>query len=565
MSKIGIDLGTTNSLAAYWTENGPKIIPNTFGENLTPSVVSVDGKTVLVGKTAKERLLTHPSDTVAAFKRMMGTQKVYTLGQQIFSPVDLSSFVLRSLKEDAEAFLNEPVTEAIVSVPAYFNDIQRKATQRAAQLAGLHVERIVNEPTAAAIAYGFSNQTEEATIMVIDLGGGTLDVSILELFEGVMQVKAIAGDNRLGGEDFTRVLMDHFVLKSGLDMEGLGHIELSQLYKQAETCKCALGTSNRAKMNVCIAGRDFEMQMDPAVFEALSETLINRMNMPIMRAMRDAGYSIYDLDAVVLVGGATRMLFVRSMVSRMTGRLPHININPDEAVAFGTAIQLALKEKNEALNEIILTDVCPYTLGINVARLMETHTKRYESGYYMPIIDRNTPIPVSRVRTISSIEDYQRTMCVSIFQGESRRNENNIKIGELMIPLPPAPAGVPADVRFTYDINGILEVEATVNQTGISKRLVINNLICDLTPEQIEKRLTQLSELKILPREKAENRYLLEWGERLYQECSGENRDKLDQLLTEFEKVLETQDTVAIKQFADMLTDILGNLERLLQ
>lgn len=561
MPTIGIDLGTTNSLVAYWTENGPAIIPNALGSNLTPSVVSIDDNNeILVGEIAKERLITHPNLTVSAFKRYMGTEKQYKLGKYYFTPQELSSFVLKSLKADAEAFFGQKVEEAVISVPAYFNDAQRKATKQAAELAGLKVERLISEPTAAAIAYGLHQEKSETKFIVFDLGGGTFDVSILELFEGVMEVRSIAGDNFLGGEDFTNLLVSYFLDCEKIDVNSLDSKSKSSLYKQAEMCKRSLGENNFGKMCFNNKDKSYEKTIDRADFEKLTSQLLLRLRHPIERALRDAELQPNDLDAIILIGGATRMPVIKSVVARMFGKLPFSNINPDEAVALGAAIQVALKERNQTLNEIILTDVCPYTLGTSIAKQVDRD--RYESGYFLPIIERNTPIPVSRVESLTTIRDYQASINVGIYQGESRHVEDNIKIGELNIKIPPAEAGRELiDVRYTYDINGILEVEVVSISTGEKSRVVIEKNLGSMTPEEIEERLKALQDIKIHPRDKAENRLLLAKGERLYEESLGEKREYIGNLLQKFESVLSSQNERSIKRAALELKQQLEQIE----
>ncbi|MCH5138840.1 molecular chaperone HscC, partial [Clostridiaceae bacterium UIB06] len=371
MTTIGIDLGTTNSLVAYWTDKGPVIIPNVLNSNITPSVVSIDENgEILVGQIAKERLISHPHMTAASFKRYMGTEKTFKLGKYSFTPQELSSFVLKSLKADAEAFLGEEVVDAVISVPAYFNDAQRKATKRAAELAGLRVERLISEPTAAAISYGLHNEESETQFLVFDLGGGTFDVSILELFEGVMEVKSIAGDNFLGGEDFTNLLAAYFLRENNIEIEDLDYKERSAIHKQAELCKLALSQGQSGKMSLVIKNENCEVSINREEFEKISNELLLKLRRPIERALNDASLSPDELDAVILIGGSTRMPVVKSAVGKMFGKLPYSNINPDEAVALGSAIQAALKDRNEALKEIILTDVCPYTLGTDVVKQM---------------------------------------------------------------------------------------------------------------------------------------------------------------------------------------------------
>ncbi len=562
MAIIGIDLGTTNSLVAYWTENGPEIITNVLGSNLTPSVVSIDENgELLVGQIAKERLITHPDVTAAVFKRYMGTEKKYHLGKYSFTPEELSSFVIRSLKADAEAFLKQEVTEAVISVPAYFNDAQRKATKRAGEIAGLKVERLISEPTAAAVAYGLPQAENNTKFLIFDLGGGTFDVSVLELFEGVMEVQSVAGDNFLGGEDFTELIMTYFCQNHDLDPGKLEIKERNSLYKQAEICKYKLGENNEVKMSVMVDTEIKDAVIDRPGFEKLVHPLLLRLRQPIERVLHDASLTPADLDAVILIGGATRMPVIRTVVTRMFGRLPFSNINPDEAVALGAAIQGALKARDEALDEVILTDVCPYSLGVNVARYMDS--KNYEPGYFLPIIERNTPIPVSRVERLTTIKDNQKAIFFGIYQGESRKVENNILLGEMRIEIPPAPAGEPViDVRYTYDINGILEVEVEVLDTGRKERVVIEKDPGKLTKEEIEARIQMLKDIKIHPRERTENRLLLARGERLYEESLGETREYIARLLAKFEALLAHQNDREIKKLAAELKEAFDELER---
>lgn len=560
MTKVGMDLGTTNSLVAYWSDSGPAIIPNILGFNLTPSVVSVDDNNeILVGETARERLITHPHMTASCFKRYMGTGKTFRMGKYTFTPEELSSFVLKSLKADAEAFFGQKVDEAVISVPAYFNDKQRKATKRAAELAGLHVERLINEPTAAAIAYGLHKE-EETKFMVFDLGGGTFDVSILEMFERVMEVRSIAGDNFLGGEDFTEQLMKYFLENHKINSDSLGLKEKTALYKQAEMCKRMLTDKGTGTMSLVIKGNNLQIKINRDDFEKIINQLLIRLRQPIERALKDASLKPDAMDAVILIGGATRMPVIKSVVSRMFGKLPYCNINPDEAVALGAAIQVALKERNETLNDIILTDVCPYTLGVGTAK--EIAKDKFEYGYFSPLIERNTIIPVSHVERFQTIHNNQRRLQFEIYQGENRRVEENIKIGELEINIPPAPAGEGVvDVRFTYDINGILEVETTTVSTGEVNRIVIEQNDGTMSKQEVEERLKALKDIKIHPRERMENKYLIAKGERLYEEALGESREYIGLLLLKFDSILSRQNELEIKKAAKELKEKLEELD----
>ncbi len=560
MPAIGIDLGTTNSLAAYWTENGAEIITNRLGSNLTPSIVSVDDNgEVYTGQIARERLITHPNLTASVFKRFMGTEKLYKLGKFSFSPEELSSFIIKKLKDDAEHFLGQTVKEAIISVPAYFNDSQRKATKKAAELAGLKVERLISEPTAAAMAYGLYKENEYTKFLVFDLGGGTFDVSILELFEGVMEVKSIAGDNFLGGEDFTELLISSFFSKNKLNPENVDAKTKSIIYKQAESCKYGLTDNSLSKMTLTIDGQIIEEAFSREEFEKIAAGLLLKLRHPIERALRDAELSPQELDAVILIGGATRMPIIRSAVTKMFGKLPYSNINPDEAVALGAAIQVALKERNEALKEIILTDVCSYSLGVNVVK--QIVSDKYEEGYFHPIIQRNSPIPVSRVERFFTVHDNQKEIHIEVYQGESRKVSGNIRLGELTVKLPPLVGEQSVDVRFTYDINGILEVEVTTVKTGEKRSMIIEKNPGNISKDEIAQRLKLLSELKIHPREKEENRLLLARGERIYEEAMGEIRAAVSRQLDIFEGELASQDDKRIKIAAKKLKEFLDELE----
>ena len=540
------------------------MIPNVLGSHLTPSVISVDDNgEILVGQVAKERLITHPQLTAAAFKRFMGTEKKYQLGKYLFAPEELSSFVLRTLKADAEAYLKDTVEEVIISVPAYFNDLQRKATKRAAELAGLRVMRLINEPTAAALCYGIHECDSETTFLICDLGGGTFDVSILELFEGVIEVKSVAGDNYLGGEDFTEVLMKHFLETNEINQQSLSPKELSALYKQSEACKIGLGRHDNMKINMELDNNSFEVKVGRSDFENLAEKLLFRLRNPIERALRDASLHPKDINTIILVGGATRMPVVKTTIGKIFQQFPYSNINPDEAIALGTAIQSALLDRKEALKEIILTDVCPYTLGVDIAR--HTENQHYDSGYFLPIIERNTPIPVSKVKLLSTIRDNQHTLTIDIYQGENRRVEDNIKLGEIEINIPAASAGTEKiDVRYTYDINGILEVEVLVLSTGLKKSIIIKKSPGTMTEEEIQERLKVLEAIKIHPRDRMEYRLLLARGDRLYQETLGSDRDYIDNLLQNFDYVLSKQNETEMKKAAKELKMRLDDFEHYL-
>ena len=361
---VGIDLGTTNSLVAYYTQDGSRIIPNRLGKHLTPSVVSVDEKgNVYVGETALERMSLYPDTVASAFKRSMGSDREYELSGRKYRPEELSSLVLRALKEDAEEYLGEKVTEAVISVPAYFDDKRRKATKRAGELAGLKVERMISEPTAAAIAYGLYEKKEDTRFLVFDLGGGTFDVSILELYENILEVRAVAGDNYLGGEDFTKVMEKMFLNKTGINANSLTAKEQVRLYRQAEEAKRRINDADKVEITCLIKDEPETVEITTKEYEEECEDLFSKIREPVKRSLSDAGLSLKDIDEVVLIGGATKLQIFRDFFIRVFHKFPDTSINPDEAVALGAAIQGAMKERKEAVKEMILTDVCSFTLG----------------------------------------------------------------------------------------------------------------------------------------------------------------------------------------------------------
>ncbi len=557
---IGIDLGTTNSLVAYFTEDGPQIIPNRLGNHMTPSVVSVDGEQVYVGETAKERQILFPDSSASVFKRNMGSQKVYQLDGKRFTAEELSSFVLRSLKEDAEHYLQEPVKEAVISVPAYFNEARRKATKRAGELAGLKVERIISEPTAAAIAYGLYQKKENTKFLVFDLGGGTFDVSILELFHNILEVRAVAGDNYLGGEDFTKVIRDLFLKDTGLSEEELDRRELGLLRKQAEQCKLAFATESSFMMNCQIKGEVKTALITRGRFEKRCEPLLDRIKKPVKKSLSDAKIKVSDIDEIVLVGGGTKLRLVRKYVAKLFKKMPNTSVNPDKAVALGAAIQAAMKERREAIKEVILTDVCPFTLGTEV--VVERGKDKHEAGYFAPIIERNTTIPASRTEQFRTVYDQQTKLNIHILQGESRFAANNISLGNLEVEVPLNKAGAEViDITYTYDINSLLEVEVKVVSTGEIKKMIIKNQEVDMTDEEIEARMKELSYLKIHPKDQEENQLLLLRGERLYEENTGEVRLRIEYELREFEKVLNERNEVEIANARKVLKDVLDEID----
>ncbi|GGX57214.1 molecular chaperone HscC [Litorimonas cladophorae] len=563
MALVGIDLGTTNSLISVFTDEGPKLITNGTGSFLTPSVVGLsDQGDIIVGEAAKHRLVTHPEKTVARFKRAMGTAKQHQLGKTQYKAEDLSALVLRSLKADAEKYLGETVDRAIISVPAYFNDIQRKATYAAGKMAGLKVERLINEPTAAALAYGLSAKEDENTFLVIDLGGGTFDVSILEIFDGVMEVRSSAGDAFLGGEDFTTAVEDYFLTQLETPREKMKPKDLGRLRDLANKAKVALSEKTNVTVKFLSGKIEKELTLDRAKFEDLTQKLQSRMRMPLQRAISDAGLRSSDIERIILVGGATRMPVIRAMVTRLLKKFPEHSIDPDEVIALGTGVQSGLLDRHEALEDVVMTDVCPFTLGTDIAR--EVGPNQYESGYFQPIIERNTVIPASRVVRNSTIRPGQDKVGIQVYQGESPRVEDNVPLGEITINLPKEKdKHQDFDIRFTYDVSGVLEVLVTVVGTGKTEQLILEGNPGSLSQAEIAKRLKALDKLKIHPRDVGENAAIINRLKAAYENHLGDIRAAIEHNLVQFEHVLSKQNDTDIKLARDAAVKFLDELDRM--
>jgi len=560
---VGIDLGTTNSLISIWRDGKVELIPNSLGEKLTPSVVGLDEQgQVLVGMAAKDRMITHPELTAANFKRYMGTDRETLLGKKRLRAEELSALVLKSLKADAEAYLGETIMEAVITVPAYFNDSQRKATRIAGELAGFKVERLLNEPTAAALAYGLQDR-KESRFLVFDLGGGTFDVSIVEYFEDILEVHASAGNNFLGGEDFTTQIYKEFFLPQ-LDQLGEKNTsvppKLEQLLRfRSEQAKIQLGSTGTVTMKVQWKDKLLEIAITNEQFEKSVEGLLEKISDPIKRALRDSKLRASDLDEIVLVGGATRMSVVRSMVTRLFKRFPATDIDPDKVVVVGAAIQAGLKSRDEALKDIVMTDVCPYTLGTDTCR---GEGAGLTDGYFLPIIERNSFIPVSREETLYAAVDYQTKIDFNIYQGESVRVKDNVFLGKLRVKIPKNKKGEePVICRFTYDINGLLEVEVTVESNGEKFSMVIEENPGVLSPKEVAIRMKALEHLKIHPRAQLPNQALVNRAERIYQEFVGERREYISQWLSGFNAILEKQDEREIREARKDFSARLDELE----
>ncbi|EBF0113085.1 molecular chaperone HscC [Salmonella enterica subsp. enterica] len=545
---IGIDLGTTNSLIAVWQDGAAQLIPNKFGEYLTPSIISMDeNKQILVGKPAAARKTSHPDKTAALFKRAMGSHTLWHLGEESFNAPELSSLVLRSLKEDAEDYLQQPIKDVVISVPAYFSDEQRKHTRLAAELAGLNAVRLINEPTAAAMAYGLHTQ-QNSRSLVFDLGGGTFDVTVLEYATPVIEVRASAGDNYLGGEDFTHLLLDEVLKRWNLDKSALTDSDLAALYACVEAAKCASGSPLR--MSWLYQESVLESTFYDDELEALWLPLLNRLRTPIEQALRDSRLKPEQIDSLVLVGGASQMPLVQRIAVRLFGKLPYQSYDPSTIVALGAATQAACRLRHEDVEEVILTDICPYSLGVEVNR-------QGVPGIFSPIIERNTTVPVSKVETYSTMHREQDSICIRVYQGESHKVKNNILIDSFDVMLKPNGHIQAIDIRFSYDINGLLEVDVLL-EDGKSESRIISHNATSLTTQQIEASRERLQALKIYPRDMLINRTFKAQLEEQWSRALGDEREILGEIITDFDAALLSNDMQRVDDVRRRACEYLG-------
>lgn len=558
MAIVGIDLGTTNSLVCIFRNGKSELIPNSFGEFLTPSCVGIDddGEKILVGKIAKDRLISHPDMTVSSFKRYMGTDKKLIVGEKVFTAPELSSFVIRQLKEDAEAYLGEPVEEAVISVPAYFDDNGRNATKMAGELAGLRVERIINEPSAAALAYR-KDDDEDATFLVCDLGGGTFDVSVVDAFDNIIEIAAVAGDNHLGGDDWNAAIAQYFCDENGIKVEDLSPETKAIILKQAEMCKIALNSSEPIIMSVSIGPDSYMASLTSKKLVEISASLFKRIEEPIRRALHDASMTVMDIDYVVMVGGSSKMLTVSKYIEQLVGREMKSDIDPDKVVGIGAGVVAGIKSRDEDIKDTILTDVCPFTLGTNVINYA-----KHDDPLFSPIIERNSVLPTSHMERYYTVNDNQDKMVFKIYQGENMYCRDNTLLGDIEIKVPKNKAGEECcEVRFTYDINGILEVDVKCVSTGETRNKVILNKNIKLTDEEIALKQAELQKLKILPRDEEENKAIIARAERLYEEAFGEFRDIIGANTMNFLEILSKQDSKKIRRAKTQFVKFLDMVE----
>lgn len=601
MAMIGIDLGTTNSLAAYWKDGRVQFIPDESGNYLIPSAVSCicteDEENFFVGREARELLTCAKGETVLSFKRFMGTKKTWHLGNSNYTAMNLSAMVLKYIKDCAEAFLGEPIDEAIITVPAYFNDKQRSDTKKAAQIAGLKADRLINEPSAAALAYRmgqgmnqelyvktesdkdrnsfsdkskpseyknslpdrteqseYKNSLPDQSLLVFDFGGGTLDLSYVECFDNVIEIIAVAGDNALGGDDIDHLMAEHFCEVNPIKKEELAPALWAQLLCRTEQAKRELEEWESVRVLLEYEGKEYTAEFNEDLLFELCVPLFSKIRALFLHLLEDAGHSVADLDDLIMVGGSSRLSVVKRFLTELLGREPVVLGETDRVVAMGAGVYTGIRSRNKDICDMLMTDVCPFTLGVESFRRQGD-----KQGYLLPMIERNSTLPAFRCERLVTLYDYQSKVTVKIYQGEEYYAKDNIYLGEVTANVEPKRAGKEwIDVYFSYDINGILHVEVVNSRQEKNQILLANQ---QLSPAELEYYKKLLEEQMIPPKEQEKNKKLIEKAREYYEQSTGRKREWIGQMIDWFVAGINSRRRYKIKKAVQEMEEQLAWLD----
>ena len=563
MALIGIDLGTTNSLVTIWRNGRVEILKNNLGHLMTPSVVNVeeDGS-IAVGEIAKQRRVSHPDRTAAEFKRKMGSRDKISVGENKYRPEELSAFLLKKLVEDAEHQLGEKVREAVISVPAYFDNNQREATEKAARMAGLEVKRLINEPSAA-IAYHQwkeGNVGAEGIYLVVDFGGGTLDVSVVDCFENIIEIIAVSGDNQLGGKDFDRAIAVDFCEKIGFYYENLSPGTWENILWAAENVKKKLTSEDSITMCVTIHNKEYAVEYTNKDLLKICAEVLLRIKTVINEAVKGAKIELEDIVDVVLVGGSCKMPIVQKFLSALLDRELTAKNDCEHFVALGVGVITGIISREEEIADLVMTDVCPFSLGIGIRHGQEDMTH-----YMSVIIPKNSILPIAKSGRYCGLEPFQSYIKFEIYQGEQLYAEKNLQLGEIKIKVTPNEAGdTAAEITFCYDINGILQVTAKDLFGKNTAEAVILKKDSQLTEEEINKKRINIEREMRFERNKEDNINLLAWGQRLYAQAGEEHKEYIVSLIHDFEMSLQNNDVVMVRRKMKYIAQCFLQLEMLI-
>lgn len=556
MTILGVDLGTTNSLAVVYKEGNPVLIPNAYGEYVTPSAVSIlDGK-IVVGKLAKERLITHPECSASLFKRNMGTDVTYTLDKKEYDSATLSSFIVKQLIEDAQNYLHESIDEVVISVPAYFNARQRQDTKRIGELLGVQVERLINEPSAAAIACHMDDEYE--TFVVFDFGGGTLDVSVVDCFENVISINAISGNNHLGGTDFDRAMAEYFCFKNGLNYNVLDLSFQQSILRACEQAKIKLSTQSVAEVSLVHLNKNYNCIFDENVLFNTTHSLLESCKNVIGKAVKDSGFSANELDSLILVGGSSKMPVLQHYLSDALNIPVLKEENMDSLVALGLGKYIGIKQRDENIKDVVVTDICPFSLSTSTY-----NEQNPDLELSTVLIPKNSVLPTSKKMTLRTVHKGQTKVNISVFQGQAMYAKENLFLGQAFIHVPRNMHDYESfDLIYSYDINSMLYVEAIVHSTKehyifrVSKGDVLEKVDASI-------RLDSIKEVSLALYQNNEVDALLARIERIYQEVDEETQDYLMRLHTEFTKDMESliNNIQKRKRLINQVSQILNQIE----